>query len=72
MTGESVDDDGCRIFIDREGKMIRVMCCDYGFRAGAGRLYQDNYGEVPQNVFRMVREGRSVVCCVCFLVFARP
>lgn len=30
------------------------MCCDYGFRAGAGRLYQEKYGEVPGNVVEMV------------------
>jgi len=30
------------------------MCCDYGFRAGAGRLYQEDYGEVPDNVLVLV------------------
>lgn len=23
-------DDSCRVFVDRDGEMIRVMCCDYG------------------------------------------
>jgi hypothetical protein len=40
------------------------MVCDYGFRAGAGRLYQDRYGEVPGGILDMVgarlgREGGS-------------
>jgi len=39
--------------------MIRVMCCDYGFRTGSGRLYQDMYGEVPDNVFAIVSVGGS-------------
>lgn len=30
------------------------MCCDYGFRSGSGRLYEDHYGEVPNNVFKIV------------------
>eukprot|EP00878_Enallax_costatus_P016845 GHUV01017681.1.p1 GENE.GHUV01017681.1~~GHUV01017681.1.p1 ORF type:complete len:375 (+),score=118.45 GHUV01017681.1:809-1933(+) len=29
------------------------MPCDYGFRSGAGRIYQDGYGEVPENVLAM-------------------
>lgn len=49
------DKDNCRVFVDRDGDMIRVMCCDYGFRTGSGRLYQEAYGEVPANVFVMVR-----------------
>jgi hypothetical protein len=48
------DTDNCRVFVDRDGDMIRVMCCDYGFRTGSGRLYQDAYGEVPADVFTMV------------------
>lgn len=34
-----------------------AQCCDYGFRTGSGRLYQDMYGEVPDNVFAMVSES---------------
>ncbi len=34
---------------------VQVMCCDYGFRSGFGRLYQEGYGEVPKNVFELVR-----------------
>ncbi|KIZ00464.1 Alternative oxidase 4, chloroplastic/chromoplastic [Monoraphidium neglectum] len=45
--------DTCKLFVDREGNLIRCMCCDYGFRAGAGRLYQDRYGEVPGGILDM-------------------
>lgn len=34
-----------------------AQCCDYGFRTGSGRLYQEMYGEVPDNVFAMVSES---------------
>lgn len=34
--------------------MLRCAVLGPGFRAGAGRLYQDKYGEVPDNVFVMV------------------
>lgn len=55
---ESQDgDDGCRVFMDRDGEAIQVMCCDYGFRAGAGRLYQEDYGEVPDNVLVLARNN---------------
>lgn len=33
------------------------MCADYGFRSGAGRLYQEGYGEVPKNVWQLVCVG---------------
>lgn len=32
------------------------MPADYGFRAGAGRLYQEHYGEVPKNVWELVSD----------------
>jgi hypothetical protein len=38
----------------------QVMCGDYGFRSGAGRLYQGGDGEVPESAFALVREkGRA-------------
>lgn len=43
------------MFVDRDGRTIRVMAADFGFRSGAGRLYQDRYGEVPGSVVEMVR-----------------
>lgn len=42
------------MFVDRDGVAIECMACDYGFRAGAGRLYQDRYGEVPGGIVDMV------------------
>jgi hypothetical protein len=35
------------------------MCCDYGFRTGAARLYQEQYGEVPSNIFEIVSRRRA-------------
>ncbi|GBF89019.1 plastid terminal oxidase [Raphidocelis subcapitata] len=48
-------DGACSVetFIDRDGVAIDCMACDYGFRAGAGRLYQDRYGEVPGGILDM-------------------
>jgi hypothetical protein len=34
-----------------------------GFRAGAGRLYQEKYGEVPDNVFVMVSSNSKSSWC---------
>ena len=33
----------------------QVMCGDYGFRSGVGRLYQGGDGEVPASAFVLVR-----------------
>ncbi|MEW5317719.1 MAG: hypothetical protein WDW38_008998 [Sanguina aurantia] len=46
-----VDDDTmqCPIFITKEGKAVKALCADYGFRSGSGRLYQEDYGEVPKS-----------------------
>lgn len=30
------------------------MSVDYGFRSGSMRLYQEEYGSVPSNVFKLV------------------
>lgn len=30
---------------------------DYGFRSGAGRLYEEQYGEVPGNIFQLAVEN---------------
>jgi len=40
-------------FEDESGERIPVMPADYGFRSGAGRLYQDGYGGVPASVFEL-------------------
>lgn len=43
-----------------DGSVIKVMACDYGFRSGAGRLYEDHYGEVPKSIFQLVGIHTSV------------
>lgn len=41
----------CIPFVDRDGNAVQVLCGDYGFRSGAGRMYQDRYGEIPDNAW---------------------
>lgn len=43
-----------RDFTCPDGKVIKVMAMDYGFRSGAGRLYEEHYGEVPKSIFQLV------------------
>lgn len=48
------DEDGnCPVFVDREGNMIEVMCCDYGFRSNSGRMYQQGYGQIPKSAWSL-------------------
>ena len=49
----------CRWLTPRDPQ---VMCCDYGFRSGNMRLYQDNYGSVPRSVFVLVTFVAAFVC----------
>jgi hypothetical protein len=37
-----------------DGTVVKVMACDYGFRSGSGRLYEEQYGEVPGGIFQLV------------------
>jgi hypothetical protein len=41
------------------------MCCDYGFRTGAGRMYQDKYGQIPKSAWHLVGAARKGTggCC---------
>mmetsp|Transcript_11681 Transcript_11681/g.25046 ORF Transcript_11681/g.25046 Transcript_11681/m.25046 type:complete len:421 (+) Transcript_11681:151-1413(+) len=56
MSGNTgVDDDGCKVFYDKDGSIIRAMCADYGFRSGSGRLYEEKYGETPTNVWELAK-----------------
>jgi hypothetical protein len=52
----------CPLYVDRDGKVIPAMCADYGFRSGAGRLYQESYGEVPKDVWQLVRAPNLRLC----------
>eukprot|EP00798_Chlamydomonas_sp_ICE-L_P017646 gene17646-23990_t len=54
---DSIDDQGCRLFFDRDGTTKIAMCADYGFRSGGGRLYEANYGQVPKNVFGLAKDS---------------
>lgn len=56
-TDRGVDGDGARLFITNSGEKIKVLGCDYGFRTGSGRLYQEQYGEVPKNIFEMAADN---------------
>ncbi|KAK9820361.1 hypothetical protein WJX72_009421 [[Myrmecia] bisecta] len=47
------DDEGCDVFLDSTGQVMEVMCCDYGFRSGFGRLYQGQVGEIPKSFFAL-------------------
>lgn len=51
--GDPVFHDECDVMYDREGNLIKPMCCDYGFRSGTGRMYQDGFGEIPMNAWEL-------------------
>lgn len=36
--------------------MLQALCADYGFRSGSGRLYQEDYGEVPKSAGELVSD----------------
>ncbi|GFR44103.1 hypothetical protein Agub_g5265 [Astrephomene gubernaculifera] len=47
-------DEECSAFIDRDGNFVEVMCCDYGFRTGASRMYdKDADGRIPVSAFKL-------------------
>eukprot|EP00873_Tetraselmis_striata_P024274 jgi/Tetstr1/444538/TSEL_032415.t1 len=44
----------CKVFIDRNGHFKESMCCDYGFRKGAQRMYEDGVdGQIPDSAFAL-------------------
>ena len=47
--------EDCAVFLTPDGSIQEVMCADYGFRSGFGRLYQGGDGEIPKNFFQLVR-----------------
>lgn len=49
-----MDTGTCDVFVGPDGGVMEVMCCDYGFRSGFGRLYQGEDGEIPLNIFQLV------------------
>ena len=50
----SADSEDCTVFVAPDGNIQEVMCCDYGFRSGFGRLYQGGDGEIPKSAFALV------------------
>ena len=46
--------EDCAVFVTPDGSIQEVMCADYGFRSGFGRLYQGGDGEIPKNFFQLV------------------
>ncbi len=50
----SAHSDDCSVFVAPDGNIQEVMCCDYGFRSGFGRLYQGGDGEIPKNALALV------------------
>ena len=48
----------CASLMTREWQ---VMCCDYGFRSGNMRLYQESYGSVPRGVFFLVSAQHAAI-----------
>eukprot|EP00197_Chlamydomonas_leiostraca_P008573 CAMPEP_0202884810 /NCGR_PEP_ID=MMETSP1391-20130828/41340_1 /ASSEMBLY_ACC=CAM_ASM_000867 /TAXON_ID=1034604 /ORGANISM="Chlamydomonas leiostraca, Strain SAG 11-49" /LENGTH=484 /DNA_ID=CAMNT_0049568041 /DNA_START=96 /DNA_END=1550 /DNA_ORIENTATION=- len=47
------EDNDCQVFMGRDGNLVEVMCCDYGYRSGAGRMYQQADGEIPGSGFAL-------------------
>ncbi len=48
------------MFVAPDGNIQEVMCCDYGFRSGFGRLYQGGDGEIPKSALALVRSCSAV------------
>ena len=45
----------CDVFVAPDGNVKEVLCYDYGFRSGFGRLYQGGDGEIPKGFFALAR-----------------
>lgn len=45
----------CDVFLAPDGSVKEVLCYDYGFRSGFGRLYQGGDGEIPKGFFALAR-----------------
>ena len=54
----------CDVFVAPDGVVKEVLCYDYGFRSGFGRLYQGGDGEIPKGFFALVRP--TAVCSLEF------
>jgi len=45
------------VFIDRQGQFVQVMCTDYGYRSGVGRMYQAADGTIPVSGFELALDN---------------
>lgn len=52
--------DECVVVFGSDGEPYEVMCHDYGFRTGTGRLYQVGYGEIPKNVWELAIDNFKI------------
>eukprot|EP00873_Tetraselmis_striata_P028119 jgi/Tetstr1/448383/TSEL_035663.t2 len=51
------DEDECRTFTDRDGNFSAVMCGDYGFRSGTGKIYEETDGTIPDSIWTLATEN---------------
>jgi len=55
---EYLEGSTCKVFIDRNGQFKESLCCDYGFRKGAQRMYEDGVdGQIPDGAFQLGTEN---------------
>jgi len=47
------NEEDCRILYDREGNIQQVMCGDYGFRSGTGKIYEETDGSIPKSMWEL-------------------
>jgi len=57
LEGDFEGAEECKTFVDREGNVAPVMCGDYGFRSGTGRIYEDTDGTIPDNIWSLATEN---------------
>ena len=55
QTGRSDFSVPTKEFKAPNGTVVHVLEGDYGFRSGSNRMYDERYGEVPGNIFQLVR-----------------
>jgi hypothetical protein len=61
----SAGDDSCRVFIDRDGEVITLMCCDYGACVGV-----EGGGHAQVSCSRSLQQygaAAAVACCATVL-----
>lgn len=51
--GSDEEPEQCVTFVDRDGELVEAMCCDYGWRSGAMRMYSEEDGRIPANFLEL-------------------